>query len=193
MDNLQSLTQELDELSRTAEQHFHAQPRATRTKITAETRTIFQKYAQLGSQARLRHNVKTFLEMGDEGMTFDEDLPLQNSDRLAPTLPHSQRTPRLSSSSQSWPEFGSDRGENGRTVDAESAELVAAPPNGLDFHLDRSFVLNADATIPHDLFESMDRVFGLYAQEAKLLLGHHCEKYGNEAVFRAGVRELIMR
>ena len=193
MENLQSLTQELDALSRTAEQHFHAQPRATRVKITAETRTIFQEYAQLGSQARLRHSVKTFLETGDDGMAFDEDLPLQNPDRLAPILPHNQHSPRLPSSSQSWPKFGPGRGENGRTVDAESAELVAAPPDGLDFHLDRSFVLNADATIPHDLFESIDRMFGLYAQEAKLLLGHHCEKYGNEAVFRAGVRELIMR
>jgi hypothetical protein len=193
MDNLQSLTQEFDALSRTAEQRFHAQPRATRTKITAETRTIFQEYAQLGSQARLRHNVKTFLEMGDEGMVFDEDLPPRNQDRLGPGLPHDQRTPRPPSPSQSWPEFGPGRGENSRTVDAESAELVAAPPDGLDFHLDRSFVLNADATVPQDLFESMDRVFGLYAQEAKLLLGHHCEKYGNEAVFRAGVRELIMR
>jgi hypothetical protein len=193
MDNLQSLTQELHTLSRTAEQRFHAQPRATRTKITTETRTIFQEYAQLGSQARLRHSVKTFLEMGDEGMAFDEDLPPRNPDRLAPGLPQSQRTPRSPSSSQSWREFGPGRGENSRTVDAESAELVAAPPDGLDFHLDRSFVLNADATVPQDLFESMDRVFGLYAQEAKLLLGHHCEKYGNEAVFRAGVRELIMR
>jgi hypothetical protein len=193
MENLQSLTQELDALSRIAEQRFHAQPRATRTKITAETRTIFQEYAQLGNQARLRHNVKNFLEMGEEGMAFDEDLPLRNPDRLGPALPYNQRTPRLPSSSQSWPEFGPGRGENGRTVDAESAELVAAPPDGLDFHLDRSFVLNADAMIPQDLFESMDRVFGLYAQEAKLLLGHHCEKYGNEAVFRAGVRELIMR
>jgi hypothetical protein len=190
MDNLQLLTRELDALSHTAEQRFHAQPRPTRTKITAETRTIFQEYAQLGSQARLRHNVKTFLEMGDEGMAFDEDLPRRNPGRLPPTLLYSQRTP---SSSQSWSEVGPGRGENGRTVDAESAKLVAAPPNGLDFYLDRSFVLSADATIPQDLFESMDRVFGLYAQEAKLLLDHHCEKYGNEAVFRAGIRELIMR
>jgi hypothetical protein len=190
MDTLQSLTRELDALSRTAERRLHAQPRATRIKITAETRTIFQEYSQLGSQARLRHNVKAFLEMGDEGMVFGEDLALRNPERLALALPYSQRTPSFS---QSWPEVGSGRGENGRTVDAESAELVAAPPDGLDFHLDRSFVLNADATIPQDLFESMDRVFGLYAQEAKLLLGHHCEKYGNEAVFRAGVRELIMR
>ena len=65
MDNLQLLTQELDALSRTAEQRFHAQPRATRTKITAETSTIFHEYAQLGNQARLRHSVKAFLEMGD--------------------------------------------------------------------------------------------------------------------------------
>jgi hypothetical protein len=193
MDNLQSLTRELDALSHMAEQRFHAQPRPTRTKITAETRKIFQEYAQLGSQARLRHNVKTFLETGDEGMTFDEDLALRNPERLAPALPYSQRIPRFPSSSQSWPAVGPGRDENGRTVDAESAELVAAPPDGLDFHLDRSFVLNGDTTIPEDLFESMDRVFGLYAQEAKLLLGHHCEKYGNEAVFRAGVRELIMR
>jgi hypothetical protein len=193
MDNLQSLTRELDTLSYTAEQRFHAQPRPTRTTITTEIRTIFQEYAQLGSHARLRHKVKTFLEMGDEGMAFDEALPPRNPDRLAATVPHSQRAPRSPSSSQSWADVGPGRGENSRTVDAESAELVAAPPDGMDFHLDRSFVLSADATIPQDLFESMDRVFGLYAQEAQLLLGHLCEKYGNEAVFRAGVRELIMR
>jgi hypothetical protein len=78
-------------------------------------------------------------------------------------------------------------------VDVDSASLVPPPPGGLDFHLDRSFVVNADTTIPADLLESIDRIFGLYAQEAKMLLSHHCAKYGNEAIFRAGIRELVMR
>jgi hypothetical protein len=78
-------------------------------------------------------------------------------------------------------------------VDVDSTDLVPPPPQGLDFHLDRSFLINADTTIPVDLLECVDRVFGLYAQEAKLLLSHHCAKYGNEAIFRAGIRELVMR
>ena len=133
----------------------------------------------------------TFLETGDEGMTFAKTPQQRPSAQAVATLPDLHDASR---SSKRW-----GRGEGGgparesRTVDAESAQLVAAAPDGLEFHLDRSFVLDADMTVPEGLLESMDRVFGLYAKEAKLLLSHHCEKYGNEAVFRAGIREFVMR
>jgi hypothetical protein len=191
MNRLQTLTDELDELSRTAEKGFHAQPRATRFKLTAETRSIFQKYAQHGNQIRLRHNIKAFLEAGGEGMEFAETSTSQTSDR--PVISQSNgHAARRGSPPHGTGVEGVSVSES-RTVDADSTELIPPPPKGLDFHLDRSFVLDADTTIPQDLLESMDRVFGLYAQEAKLLLSHHCEKYGNEAIFRAGVRELVMR
>ena len=193
MDSLLPLTAELDALSQAAEERFHAQPRPTRNKITAETRSIFQKYAQHGNHARLRHNVKAFLEAGDECMTFAEASPPRPSANSSGRLPYNQTVSRPSKSLQRQRSLEAAPVRESRTVDADSADLVASPPDGLDFHLDRSFVLNADTTIPQDLLESMDRVFGLYAQEAKLLLSHHCEKYGNEAVFRAGVRELVMR
>jgi hypothetical protein len=191
MDSLESLTAQLDKLSHFAETQAHTQPRVTRNRLTAETRSIFQKYAQHGNQARLRHQVKAFLETGDEGMTFAEAPPIPRSPAdSAGALPCDEKVSRIS---QFWrgPEVGPV--QPSRTVDSESAELVAPPPDGLDFHLDRSFVLNADTMIPQGLLESIDRVFGLYAKEAKLLLSHHCEKYGNEAVFRAGIREFIMR
>jgi hypothetical protein len=191
MDSLESLTAELNALSHAAEKRFHAQPRPTRAKLTAETRSMFQKYSQHGNQARLRHNVKAFLETCDEGMKFAETLPPRNSDSSATSLP-SKRNAQIGSS-QREREIEVDSVSESRTLDVDSTELVPPPPEGLDFNLDRAFVLNADTTIPEDLLESMDRVFGLYAEEAKLLLSHHCEKYGNEAVFRAGVRELVMR
>ena len=191
MDTLESLSAELGALTRTAEQRFRSQPRSTRNKLTAETRSIFRKYAEHGNQARLRHNVKAFLETGDEGMTFAETPRQRPSAHPAVALPHMQKASRISERRE--PEEGAGPAGESRTVDAESAQLVAAPPDGLDFHLDRSFVLDADTTVPEGLLESVDRVFGLYAKEAKLLLSHHCEKYGNEAVFRAGVREFVMR
>ena len=192
MDTLDSLTAELDALSRTAEQIVHAQPRPTRKRFTAATRSIFQRYRQHGNQARLRHNVKAFLETGDEGMTFAETPPQRSSAKSTVTPRYMQTTPKTTNGRESGGRGQGAAGE-GRTVDAECTQLVAAPPDGLDFHLDRSFVLHADTKIPQDVFESMDRIFGLYAKEAKLLLSHHCEKYGNEAVFRAGVREFVMR
>ena len=191
MGSLQSLTAELDALSRTAEKRLHAQPRPTRAKFTAETRSIFQKYAQHGTQARLRHNVRAFLEAGDEGLKLAETSTPRTLARSASSQ-LIRRSERAGSSSPGGHVEGVSAPES-RTVDVDSSDLIPPLPQGLDFHLDRSFVLNADITIPMDLLESMDRVFGLYAQEAKLLLSHHCAKYGNEAIFRAGIRELVMR
>lgn len=191
MDSLPSLTAELDALSRTAEKRIHAQPRVTRAKLTAETRAIFQKYAQHGTQARLRHNVKAFLERGEEGLKFAEASTPGTPARSASSQPI-RWSEQAGPSSPGGRVEGVSRPES-RTVDVDSTDLVPPPPQGLDFHLDRSFLLNADTTIPVDLLECVDRVFGLYAQEAKLLLSHHCAKYGNEAIFRAGIRELVMR
>jgi hypothetical protein len=186
MTTLQSLAADLDALCRTAQERFHAQPRPVRSTLTAQTRSIFRKYAQHGNQARLRHNLKAFLETGDEGLTFAETSSArpqpQTLHQSTTSAPTSQNAPLASSQPAS------------RSVDIESTELVPPPSDGgVEFHLDRAFVLDPDTKLPPDLLESIDRVFGLYAEEAKLLLSHHCEKYGNEPLFRAGVRELVMR
>ncbi len=194
--DLTSLTSQLDALSRTAEQHFHAHPRATRTKLTTQTRIIFQSYAKHGSAARLRHNIKAFLETADEDLDSVEKLPPiqpmkhQDGDLLDPAFAswgHFENT-NLTSPVQAEGGIGS------RTVDPDSSSLVTAPGlGGLEFRLDRSFVIDADTKIPDDLLPSLSRILELWEKEAELLLSHHCEKYpGIEAVARAGVREYIM-
>jgi hypothetical protein len=75
-----------------------------------------------------------------------------------------------------------------RTVDAESAPLVRELPfHAADLHLE----ISGDVAVPPWLLPSLDRIFGLYAAEARALLKHHCVKYGDEAIFRAGIREYI--
>jgi hypothetical protein len=134
--------------------------------------------------ARLRHNIKAFLETGEEGLQFAETVTSSTSARTA-SFPPVRRSEQASLEAPGDHVEGVPASES-RVMDVDSASLVPPLPSGLDFHLDRSFVANADTTIPADLLESIDRVFGLYAQEAKTLLNHHGAKYGNEAIFRAG-------
>jgi hypothetical protein len=75
-----------------------------------------------------------------------------------------------------------------RTIDAESAPLVRELPfHAADLHLE----ISGDVAVPPWLLPSLDRIFSLYAAEARALLKHHCAKYGDEAIFRAGIREYI--
>lgn len=75
--------------------------------------------------------------------------------------------------------------EFSRTNDLESGPLIRESP----FHaVDLSLEISGDVTIPPYLLPSLDRIFGLYTLEARALLKHHCEKYGDEPIFRAGIR-----
>lgn len=75
-----------------------------------------------------------------------------------------------------------------RNIDPESASIVRNSP----FHAaDLDFEIAGDVSIPPYLLAALDRIFGLYSLEARALLKHHCEKYGDEPIFRAGIREYI--
>lgn len=162
--DLEDLTASLATLTHAAETTFRAQPRATRTALTKQTRTIFDQYARHGSAARLKHNLRSFLDAGDDGLSF-------TTKGITPTP-----TSNLAAAAET------------RTLDGPSAALIPLLP----FHLDRTFSLHPTTHLPPDLLESVDRIFGLYALEARALLAAFCEKYGVEAVFRAGIRELVM-
>lgn len=193
--DLTSLTADLDAITRAAEQNFRCQPRPTRNKLRAETRTVFQKYAQHGSQARLRHNIKNFLEKSDEGLEFEEVLDSTSTNPLASpadTLRQNQNQTHTRTNDE-VNDTGLEGGFGPRSLDAESASLVCAPPHGLPFHLHQEFMVNPNVPLDPDVLVGVDHIFGLYAEEAKALLKHHCEKYGDEPVFRAGVREFVMR
>lgn len=75
-----------------------------------------------------------------------------------------------------------------RNIDPESAPIVRNSP----FHAaDLEFEIAGDISIPPYLLPALDRIFSLYSLEARALLKHHCEKYGDEPIFRAGIREYM--
>jgi hypothetical protein len=75
-----------------------------------------------------------------------------------------------------------------RSNDAESGDLIRTLP----FHpADLKLEISGDVTIPPYLLPSLDRIFGLYTIEARALLKHHCEKYGDEPIFRLGIQQYI--
>lgn len=74
-------------------------------------------------------------------------------------------------------------------VDEDLRNLVRDMP----FRVDRKFHLRANVKLPKDLFEGIDRIFRVYQAQAEAMLSRHCEKYGNEAIFRVGIRSLILR
>lgn len=75
-----------------------------------------------------------------------------------------------------------------RTNDEECGPLIRESP----FHaVDASLEISGDVTIPPFLLPGLDRIFGLYTVEARALLKHHCAKYGDEPIFRAGIRAYL--
>jgi hypothetical protein len=74
-------------------------------------------------------------------------------------------------------------------VDEDSRHLVREMP----FHVDRKIHIRPNIKIPDGLLEGIDRIFRLYQAEAEAMLAHHCDKYGDEAIFRVGIRSLILR
>ena len=75
-----------------------------------------------------------------------------------------------------------------RNIDPECGPMIRDSP----FHtVDLNFEISGDVTIPPYLIPSLDRIFGLYSLEARAMLKHHCEKYGDEPIFRAGIREYM--
>ena len=74
-------------------------------------------------------------------------------------------------------------------VDENSRKLVRDMP----FRVDRKLHIHPDVKLPDGLFEGLDRIFRIYQAQAEAMLSHHCEKYGDEAIFRVGIRSLILR
>lgn len=75
-----------------------------------------------------------------------------------------------------------------RTIDPSSAPLVREMPfHATDLHLE----ISGDVRLPDFLLPSLDRIFGLYAAEARALLKHYTARYGDEAIFRAGIAEHV--
>jgi hypothetical protein len=158
---LAALTEEVDDLCSQATKDLELLPRKTRNKLTSQTRDIFKSYEQHGSQQRLALALEKFLLAPN-----NDDESLDYTPRPAPPP-----LPKVT-----------------RTIDAESAPLVRELPfHAADLHLE----ISGDVAVPPWLLPSLDRIFGLYAAEARALLKHHCSKYGNEAIFRAGIREYI--
>ena len=191
MGSMLALQQQLETIAREAESTVVCtQPRLTRTKLTTQARSIFRNYAEHGSQQRLRQSIKAFLEKGHEGLDFADASATVHQEHVV----RPRRRPQIQQGQDDGDDddAGNGTGERegeGRMVDPESAELVQTLP----FHIDCHFTAVPDVLLPTELMGNIDRIFGLFAAEARMLLSHHCDKYGAEAVLRSGVRELIMR
>lgn len=159
----------LEGLSRRAELEIQSQPLPTQTSLTKQTRNIFSYYAKHGTSSSLRSAITRYYKSshGDDGtgsLVFSPPLP--------PTYTRPPPDP-----------------EDGRMVDSHSRHLVREMP----FHVDRKLHIQPNVKIPDGLLEGIDRIFRLYQAEAEAMLAHHCDKYGDEAIFRVGIRSLILR
>lgn len=160
-DELLAAASELDALCSLATTELSHLPRRTRNTFTSQTRSIFQSYSKHGSQLRLANALEKFL-------LAPADDNLNFTPQSPPLLPKPEPVTR--------------------SHDPDSGYLIRDTP----FHaVDLSLEISGDVTIPAYLLPSLDRIFGLYTLEARALLKHHCEKYGDEPIFRAGIREYM--
>lgn len=157
----------LDVLTRRAEQELQSQPLPTQRHLTSLTRHLFAQYKLNGTAVSLRAAISRYLK------------------------PNSEETNHLRFSSPLPPSYtpGPPDPEDSRMVDEESRNLVRDMP----FHVDRKLHIRPNVKIPPGLLEGVDRIFRIYQAEARAMLSHHCEKYGDEAIFRVGIRSLILR
>ena len=75
-----------------------------------------------------------------------------------------------------------------RMTDSESAKLVTSVP----FRLGQSFKVPPNITIPPEIVGEINKIYHLLELEGQTLLDHYCEKYGEEAIFRTGLRSLLL-
>lgn len=158
----------LEQLTRRAEHELQAQPRPTQVQLTSQTRQIFDHYKARGTASSLHAAIARYINNSSN----------TNNDRLifSPPLPLNYVPPPPDP-------------KESRMVDEESRHLVRDMP----FYVDRKLHIRPDVKIPQGLLESIDRIFQIYQVEAEAMLSHHCEKYGDEPIFRVGIRSLILR
>ncbi len=159
----------LEALTHRAEQELQSQPLPTQHYLTNATREIFTHYTKHGTSTSLRSAITRYFKAGSHD---SNNYPL----RLTPPLPPDYTPPP------------SDP-KDSRMVDEESRKLVRDMP----FYVDRKLHIRKNVKIPEGLLEGIDRIFRIYQAEAEAMLSHHCEKYGDEAIFRVGIRSLILR
>jgi len=193
---VESLTADFNSLCAQAQSSFSKQPRLTQLKISTETRQTFQSYSQHGSQSRLSSSLKSYLTSSDKTLRYGDVVPtnlLVNS-RLSHKPKAKAHLPQAFLSDISTTLFDKPSTSRSssepptRTQDVESRSLV----RGLPFHpIDTTLSFEDALDFPAPLLRSLNKIYGLYTLEAHALLKHHCDKYGDEAVFRVGIREYI--
>jgi hypothetical protein len=157
----------LDRISRRAEDELHSQPLPTQRSLTILTRQIFDHYTKHGTAVSLRLALTRY---------FKPDSKEKEKLQIMPPLPLDYT-------------FPSPNPEDSRMVDEESRHLVRDMP----FRVDRKFHIRPNVKLPEGLFETINRIFCIYQFQAEAMLTHACEKYGDEPIFRVGIRSLIMR
>ncbi len=157
----------LDEISHRAELELQSQPLHTQVNLAKQTRRIFDHYTKNGTATSLRNAVTRYFKPKAEDnadLTFWPPLP----PGYTPPAPDPK---------------------DSRMVDEESRPLVRQMP----FYVDRKLHIRPNVKLPEGFLEGIDRIFRIYQAQAEAMLRHHCEKYGDEAIFRVGVRSLILR
>ena len=76
-----------------------------------------------------------------------------------------------------------------RMVDPESADLV----NSIPFHLQQTVNFPAETAVNPAYVRALNGVLELLQEEGRVLLDFYCKKYGPEAVWRSGIRSMLLR
>lgn len=157
----------LDEISHRAQLELQSQSFHTQVNLVKQTRRIFDHYTKRGTATSLHNAISRYFKPKTEDnadLTFYPPLPPD----YTPPAPDPK---------------------DSRMVDDESKPLV----RGMPFLVDRKLHIRPNVKIPEGFLEGIDRIFRIYQAQAEAMLRHHCEKYGEEAIFRVGVRSLILR
>jgi hypothetical protein len=158
----------LNSLSHLAQLEIASQPLRTQVDLTKQSRQIFTQYSDHGSATSFRSALTRYFA----------PTPQDGVGRMSffPPLPQGYVAPAPDP-------------KDSRMVDEESRRLVREMP----FYVDRKIHMRPNVKLPAGLLECLDRIFRIYRWQAQAMLTHLCEKYGDEAIFRVGVRSLIMR
>jgi hypothetical protein len=165
----------LEQLTRRAEHEIQSQPPSTQTHLTSQTRQIFAHYTERGTASSLHAAITRYFKPTNSSINNNNNNNHELLTFSPPLPPHYVPPP--------------PNPKDSRMVDEDSRNLVRDMP----FRVDRKFHIRADVKLPEGLLEGIDRIFRIYQAEAEAMLSHHCEKYGDEAIFRVGIRSLILR
>ena len=166
--SVKMLQGKLNEICRRAQREVESQPLDTQKRLTQQSWRVFVRYKRFGTGSALRGLVTRYLE----GASPDFSHRLS----ISPTLEKDLVALRFNPT-------------DSRMVDEESRELV----RGMPFMIDRKLHIRPDVVLPADLFDRLERIFRVYHFQGAKMLRHHCEKYGDEPIFRVGIRSLLMR